>query len=435
MLEDNVKLPGSLNAQGKIKIELMDAATGDLVDKSETHNFISKGMEALYQIQMKNLFQRGRFSGGYGEGAIADPFRRMHLTDADHDADPDNEWIMRGSVIGSALTTTDLVEGGNLAGQYNAVESFTSEKQVRVVIDFPASAANGSINSVYFHADGSLYPQRYNDPTNFKPVVSGMVNFVYYNNKIYAINDIESRSGTQYSDLTVMDMNFNVEHTARLSSSSFSVTRPYRLVSSMLAYNNRIYFIGDSFSSGKSAIWSIPISEIYEDLDYLCRSELVIEHVVFDYTNTNKSGFGFTYNPDNSTFLIVTTVGGIRIIVMDTDFNVLNEHALNLTSTQYQYDTRCMFYHEGVLYMGKYTIDMDTWVPTVRGYNMVLRGITPEGFLIGPFSIGGDAYTFLQPKVGFSSRARLSSPVVKTSTNTMKVTYDFMLPSFFEDNY
>src|SRR5690606_10027106 len=35
----------------------------------------------------------------------------------------------------------------------------------------------------------------------------------------------------------------------------------------------------------------------------------------------------------------------------------------------------------------------------------------------------------VMPQTGISSRALLDSPVTKTSNNTMKITYDFMLPS------
>ena len=135
MFDEDVKLSESLKPKGHVKLELIDNDTKEVVDTVEGDNFISKGMEWLYQLQLKMLFMSGRYNDNVSKTLIGDVLENITLTDAQHDAKPDKEWVMQGLVIGVGKTTNNSLLPGATGGQYSDTESFTTESMMRVVID------------------------------------------------------------------------------------------------------------------------------------------------------------------------------------------------------------------------------------------------------------------------------------------------------------
>lgn len=434
--KEEVTLKDPMRPQGRVKIEVTDADTGELLDKVEKTNFISKGMDYWYLYQMKNLYQRGRATGGMPTESQADPFKYMLLTDADHDEDTENEWFMRGKVVGVANTTTKNAWGGDFGGQYNDVESFTRDDMVRIVIDFPASAANGTINSVYFYGGSFVGHHDF----LFERVTDSMTKHLYHDGKIYALR--YARDGghgfgpKEYSELNVYDFNFNLlkTYTVTVSGASSAST-----VTSMAIRNDRIYFIGRSSgtSSAGACVWSILIDDLdgsYEG--YLVSYPSYIKHI--DITGGSAFPYGITYDPDKSRF-VYTDRDNVRIY--DKDFKILHSNAIHGhqdTNGQFSYDVhRYLYYHDGTYFLEAYTINPETGYVIPIGGGQTIKGFTPDGYVIGDISNTSSRTGYIQPKIGFSSRAKLSSPVNKTSANNMKVTYDFILPSTTprEDNF
>lgn len=144
---ESVNLTSKLNVKGKVKVELFDDLTGKKIEEIKTNNFIAKGVEYYFKILMLNQFTRDKGTGSINR-TVDNLFERMTLTDASHAEQPDKEWYMKGNEIGWALTSGTYSGGDTKRGSYNTAESFTTQEQVHIVVDFPTHAANGTFQSV-----------------------------------------------------------------------------------------------------------------------------------------------------------------------------------------------------------------------------------------------------------------------------------------------
>lgn len=414
-----------LGAKGKIKIELTDVDTGELVDSSETNNFIAKGMDYLYQMQMKNLFQRGKYTGKFNTNPLADVFQRMRLTDADHDEDPENEWVMHGKIIGEARTDNNSMIAEPLGGQYNDVESFTNENMVRIVVDFPAASANGEINSVYFHGTDTLFNSEGDTKQHLKVANSNNeMKLVYYNSRYYGAFHSYGSNGHK---MDIMDEDFNV-----------ITTHNSGLVSNVEVYNGRLYFAGGNGGSNHLTIWSIDINQIDESASdiklYDLDSRVIHAQIPTGTRDTvHASGSGITYDPEKRLFYVVyysVNAAAQQITTLDADFNVLDSHdVIGATGGNIP---NVLTYRYGLLYYAHNTIDPNTgtMVPLAYNNNSIV-GFDKDGWPIRRAMSTSRSGNYIYPKIEFSSRAKLSSPVNKTASHNMKVTYDFVLPSIY----
>src|SRR5690606_15738890 len=188
-----------------------------------------KGVEYYFKILMANQFTRNKGTGSINL-PVENLFERMTLTDASHAEQPNKEWYMKGNEIGWALTTGPYSGSDEKRGSYNTSESFTTQEQVHIVIDFPTHAANGTFQSIYFTPNDN--PRNYGI---FRPFVlqdlPGVLKVQKYNNQIWVLH---SSSSSDYfgNSLSRYDGNFNHIETYNLP---YSKTDFY-------IHNNYIYY-------------------------------------------------------------------------------------------------------------------------------------------------------------------------------------------------
>lgn len=384
---DNVNLP-TLNAEGKVKVELFDDLTGRKIEEIKTENFIAKGMDYLYRLAMISIFTDGRYTGGTNlYDSFNDQFEYMVLTDANHPENPLNEWLVRGRLIGFAYTDRTYSGSDRYQGSYNANESFTNNERVHIVIDFPTHAANGTFQSIYFLYNGYVFD--YND---FFDRPFGSIRSVQrYNNDFYVLSG-DGRVFMRY------DENFNQLGQWTLRNSSPSYNRDF------VIRNEYIYIANESSSYSSMGILRVPLSE---------PDSANIEQIYND-----KECYGITHD---GTYFYVSTEDD-EIIQFNNNFNVVEIYEPK-THTGDTIRDRMYADTDGTILLENYTWD--------KGNNLTYTGeIDLRGFIDDEKII--DASGQLVPKKAISSRALLDSPVTKTSNNTMKITYDFMLPSLFE---
>src|SRR5690625_2434353 len=186
---------------------------------------------------MMNQFTRNKGRGSINH-TVDNLFERMTLTDASHPEQPEKEWCMKGNEIGWALTSGSYSGGDNKRGSYNTAESFTTQEQVHIVIDFPTHAGNGTFQSIYFTPDS--------DPRNygiFRPFrlqdLPGVLKVQKYNNEIWVLHSSDSSSsgiGERSSSISRYDDNFNHIETYNLPYSK----RDFYI------HNNYIYYAEDT---------------------------------------------------------------------------------------------------------------------------------------------------------------------------------------------
>ena len=175
------------------------------------------------------------------------------------------------------------------------------------------------------------------------------------------------------------------------------------IITKILSFTMNIYIANSTSVSSYQGIWKIPLSE---------PNSVDIEQVY------DGRCYGITHD---GTYFYVSTYD-YEIIQFDNNFNVVEIYEPK-TFTGSTIRDRMYTDTDGTIILGNYTWD--------KGNNLVYTGgITLKGIIDDDKIIGN--YDQLVPKKAISSRALLDSPVTKTSNNTMKITYDFMLPSLFE---
>ena len=386
-MKEFIDFPNQFKPQGKIKVELFDDLTGRKVEEIKTENFIARGMDYIYKIQMYDSFVRNRATGGFRTyNSFNDPFEYMMLTDASHPEDPLNEWLVRGRLIGFAYTDSTYSGSDRYRGSYNAGESFTNREQVHIVIDFPTHAGNGTFQSIYFLYNGLVFSSN----VFFDRPFGSIYSVQKYGGDFYVLSN-DGRTLKRYDE----DFNKLDEWQIR-NNSSGNVDFVIR---------NEYIYIANSFTTSYSrGILKVPLSE---------PDSVDIEQIYSD-----KNCFGITHD---GTYFYVSTVDG-EIIQFDNNFNVVEIYEPR-TYTGSTIWSGMYTDIDGTILLGNYVWD--------KGNNLTYTGgIDLRGFIDDDKIIGYNSQ--LVPKKGFSSRALLDSPVTKTSNNTMKITYDFMLPSLFE---
>lgn len=159
-------------------IELMDEK-GEVIERTRSENFISIAMEHIQQNIAKFAFGAKGFSkdgysdytleriGGFsGTGMeniatlIGDnlyegnsPLNYLLLTNYDGPERPESELILHGKVIGEAERNVAYSGSNNIRGSFNEAESFLKKGQMHYVFDFPTHAANGQFNSIYWNKE------------------------------------------------------------------------------------------------------------------------------------------------------------------------------------------------------------------------------------------------------------------------------------------
>lgn len=430
-LIENVKLVNPINAKGRVTLTLTDADTGEVVENIEKDNFISRGVYEAMELQMKNLIQRRVSTGSNRNDGVADPFSMMYLTDADHEEKPDSEWLIKGKLIGESYTTQSrYTNNAELSGMLNSEESFVDEDQVRMVVDFPAEAANGDINSVYFAPDHRMFTNILSKSTN-NTNRSGITKYRdrYYVNVKGTVINVGDRDGVYGID--VLDENFNI-----LESYSFTGW-PY--IHDMTVYDEHIYGITyHNTSRLNRGIVKIPINDIdgfvNNPTDYYIFYNSSNNDPALDLAGNSRVRInGITYMPDRQQFAILWSQLSMNtpsiIFIYDTEFNLLDSITADFNFS-YSSDgggvnsyNAVLVYDDGMFVHERGCLDVSTKNTLPRGDKVRIGGVD-ENFI---FTADG----IHQPKFGFASRARLGSTVTKTSRYNMKVVYDFMLPSIY----
>jgi hypothetical protein len=353
---------------------------------------------------MKDVFTKSRQTSGFQQlYALFDPFRMIELTNATHAEDSMNEWVVHGERIGYAFSTSTYSGGDTQRGTYNASESFTTRDQVHLVFDFPTHAANGTFQSIYFNTGGENNEIDLN--SEYESLLTERNGFDYhksigeYNNELYSFKS-----------------NYNNQYLYKVDPIDLSVISSIDLgadYDDFTIVGDTIYFIVDGVVH--SATMSNPSN-----------ATLVKD------TGTSSDN-GITYEPNTDRWY---TAFRQTISVWDSAWNLLS----TITDDGYFYGDATMygniFTASGGIITSSFTFI--TAGGEYDGEKVSLGNVNGENALTGV--VGSDFYivydrggyddtegTHRKMRTNIGSRTLLDSPVTKSATSTMKITYDFML--------
>lgn len=409
-MKEFVDFSNEFKPEGKIKVELFDDLTGRKIEEIETNNFIAKGVNYYFRLALIDLFTKYKSIHSIEHYYYHDLISRMVLTNATHPEQPEKEWYVKGEVIGWAVTEDAFYGDDEREGYYNVFESFTTREQVHIVIDFPTNAANGTFQSIYF-------THEFNPPNFgiFRPFVleglQGVLKVQKYNNEIWVLHHEEEGiySSAEYGNvLSRYDTDFNLIETYEFDF--------YNEILDFCIHNNYIYFTDNSsFSRG---LQRAPLSD---PTNYTT--------IIDELINGNERLIGIVFDHKNNQFVISSAYDSDKksISRFDTNFNILSNTPFDLITyyDPYFYTNLKLFINDdGDIFVNgsesSYILQNDR-VGTDTGIGLVM-GVFDD------YKVMRDGE--VMPQIGISSRALLDTPVTKTSSTTMKITYDFMLPEF-----
>lgn len=400
-MNEVIDFPKIKKPKGKIKIELFDDLTGKKIEEVHSTNFISRGVEYAYKLMMLGLFTRNRLTGGIDTSSmVSDLFSEMLLTTADHPEDPIHEWLPKGKIIGKASTTSTYTGSDKFLGSYNQSESYTNAEKVHIVVDFPTHASNGTFNSIYFKNERDQ-----------------AIKSSYYFIKDHDLYHLlERKYGDKWVVMTnsnrrvvIVDNDFNI-----LSETDLVNVKHFDVVGDTLYYIK--YY-------NENAIYKATLPTLNDEVQ-VASHEYKLSSIAYDSLRRRFYVYVDEY-----------VDGGYNLLIYDNEFNLIN--AIKQSSKK-----RNALVIDGFLYTSneysssstskyKYFYDMDSYESyrfednIGNKLNIIGHDSTKLFIKISDQDIG------IIPKTYIGSRSLLDAPVTKTETNTMKITYDFILPPIF----
>lgn len=408
--------------RGEVTVELFDG-DGNRTAVQKSTNFIAPAMTHIYRAMMTAVFTRYKANAATVANPVGDLFNRLVLTTATHEPAPTSEWLLKGAVIGYTYTDSTYAGSNTLRGNYNTVESGITGNTLRVVADFPTSAGNGTIGSVYFMPSigrggttgNAQAPLTISSTVGFeRPVVQdrAILKSQFYNNKYYVLlsqhisSDNRAGGGSRVAVYSA-DMVFEQFLDLKRASDSALV-------------NAVDFWIKDDvfYYLTSSTVESAPLSTmITPQTRLLSRLADGIAHFNNRWYITRAIYSSATmWEYDNAFNLI-------RTITLDSPFRYSTDDRGQ--PMEYSENVR-LYVYDGQLFdmLHVYDIDEVGVRRTERGGSNPVVGMVGDRMLI--------TQGYLMPRLGIASRFKLPTPVTKTSTNTMKVTYDFTFPGIYE---
>lgn len=405
--------------QGKATIEIFE---GDkLIHRISKKNYINTAFRnfiARLVADGKIIQQNFSLNSDNSESFYVAPYG-LSLINNDLPPAPSRSEIPLGDVIGYAergQTSPDTRRG-----VYIAAESVTTNPTYRkLVFDFPTSAANGTFNNIYTYQgfQSSSTDLRLREFSNIANSANASGEFF----QTYALDDIyyyvllktdrSVRTNTQKLARFTKDNFAKMMYNADTSTDLYDLITlnfPIRTITYLEGY---FYFTGDSgklYRSTKSNPGVLTLVKTFTSTEIHNTTNFSV-----DADKANKKLYLLSMQQPNPT-------AGTLFVISSSDFSVLDRMNVGVDLSG---DVYAMQFDPSGRYLAFSTYVFDTklrkLVDTTIG-----RYLTNDGPFGMPISFGGGYLRVYG--VGAFSRFILDSPVTKTSTQTMKITYEFTL--------
>lgn len=456
------------SVRGVHTIELFDALTGKLVERVESENFISKVMEELQRqaALLAFLTDSISLSGSYIQynGPLYDlakynvvfdnadmswvtsgsfPMSWLVLTDYDGPEDPENEIIMRGRIVGYASRYSTYAGSDTKRGSLNTAESFIESRHIHLVYDWPTHAANGTFQSVYWNS-------RADENNSIGVVGKKYLQISAPNGYLFIDKQARVKSGKLYfmgkegqtNKVAILVYDLNIQAQTITNGQVYALLNTTSTYDDFeIAPNGDIYLISGSnlYCFGQNGSpKNIPgTSQTYRYYSgYLLDLFCIAGQDVYMESRTN-------YNDD-----IKIDRYNINNLVNPLDTKVIPRNTIDAYQrycygAQYIPDLNMlvMNIYGYAFFVDRTTLNFskDTPVKTSIGSNSAITYDPIKKRFIEirhttPYANGQYDYTkrdvTIQPLGFMGARNLLPSPVTKTSTNTMKLTYDLYIDSY-----
>lgn len=456
MVSDRVDARVRGGVRGRIGLQLCDADTGRVVANVEHENYVAQRMLdvpaefarfGIVGVENPNNNSANTWMPTPGAFQTA-PFTGLVVTDFDGEINL-NERGIGGTVVGYA--SKGVSGQGAQRGTYNAVESEHRFDYHRFVYDFATTEANGTIQSIYtgpWNAAGTLV---HGLPEALVP--AALTRFGANGNSDLQLA-LDPASGTVYrtrkqgvgnGQASVATAPLDTLLNEGAVGEWATQTLPTGNFLAIAIVGPRLYWLDTLSGSGGSrtlSVYSAPLTDLQNHR---------LEHT-WDAAFMNSIGWtinsgeltGFTWMPDRETFILgrgrAASAGRPSAALYEFDPN--DDWALVRAFNS----VGSLTVHNGLSALPG-SPDEIMVSTTICRLDNIAGEVTPQGELRTISNDGSSSSELSQgmgvvlgsgsgstsgranfiPMQQFFSRARLDEPVVKTSTLTMKITYEFTM--------
>lgn len=434
---------------GKIKIEIFES-DGTLVSEHEQNNYVSPVAFLELEKTIPYAFgfaNQGSSSSSANGRTLIDKVNCIYLMNNEALVDKVNDRFIPGAVIGKGYERQTAASA--VQGSYNLVESVPYDPTYKkMVVDFPTSSGNGTFTDIYGLSSQSsdygrpMYYQDHSLPTKFSlnGDRSDTAFLFAINGSYYTVKTFDNRlevfkyNTLEFSSVPNSEYSTKSTGTYNLGKKSGTDFTKYNIA---LRAGGYIYsnYVSYTFDNSYLYIYLVYYRELYRiPIDTEGTATKVRTFTSTEMPKNSNSNYALAFNPaDNLLYflsveknLATNTPAGTLAKVTKTDYTILSNDSLKPTevgtSTNQTPETNfAMFHptHKNMLMTQINVIDVtDKRVIHTAGTN------NSQG-IIGKFLTSNG---YIAANQSFFSRVRLESPVTKTSSQTMKISYEWTMP-------
>lgn len=477
--------------KGHVSLQLTDTLTGktEVIEKDNyvaTRYFA--GMNKALQLNFGEFHGNtsaelvdariNRYARANGDGPTQDmypstvPFAGLLLTNHGGAVNV-NERQPRGKACG--VSHKNFISSVTNCGTYNAAESVHTENFHRFVYDFTTSQGNGTIQSIYtgdFKGSNILNRFEYEPTKATRLVDTSNINLAVSvlnptSKNLLAMARIASVNSGGNTTLYKLPLRSPVTLGSTAGTVSLAIPAAWGGVLDFTSNGNDVWFLCSMINGANSTRTQAVYKATWADIEtHMALGTLAAlpytTAFTFDHTWLNAIGFtalnatshrstlgGLTYLPQANTILLTSlgTGGGATAGAWEinattgavvTTFSNFAPHIRNgiVTATAGVGDSVWVGGYLRELNRAAQDLDLTMCLASstansgsynnVDGSNIVLVG-SDLAYYFGAHASGVNGLVSLIPQQVFFSRVRLDAPVEKTSTQTMKVIYEFTI--------
>jgi hypothetical protein len=471
--------------KGAALIELFDADTGNKLKESYTENCINNyaGQVIFLENFLYRLFNNqivNSFGGNIGNKYRSIPFQKLILTDYTGAEDPATRYI-KGTLVGFADKDNTYAGTSSTQGSVNLSEtSLTYDLQngkikLHFVFDFPTNAANGTFQTIWWGLTENIrnfcrlteiYPSKYcNDSNN---TISNLPLYYYLRNSADMMT-IDVGTGILWLKQNVYETVSSVNQTSYYmrklyaDSGTIADTTPIRLakadgtpystdnlgINRIGVDNNYLYTVVWGWISGTN---QVQVTRFNKDGTFVAQYSLL--YTLFNDAGGRSVNVVDCYFSDGTLYIAVYyVVNGKNMAYMININSAFTGVSTSTAVTQPKEYTGTDYYFN---FLGK---TKSCWMLGCKGdnsnnvtvfdsnFNEISYGCsfanTPEigCYVFSNWTVCSSASEAMYAILSLSNtyyyglwglqppgaQTLLATPVTKTSTNTMKIQYDFVI--------
>jgi hypothetical protein len=410
--------------KGKAFVELFDERTKKKILEAETENVINN-------VLVKDAFLT-TYDSLIGWNSISamrrSLFQNIVLTNY-IGAEDANNFFISGDIIGWAARQGGYVGADVQRGTINIAESSRDYGEFKFVFDFPTHAANGTFRSIWWGGVNGYIPL-----LDFQSIGSNGISGTYNNSYRACLGPGAAVYVPQNTGIIVVkktsynDSNYP-DYFSNTSSDTIDLSYIDTKIQGIWWDGEFFWLYGDTNKKYYKCDASFAVL-----LEFEAPPGAYSSSTRYNFTTFNGKFFTFTYESStNWSFRRYSYQG-----VLETELNLYGQEGITAPSSMFIVgDAKCLLFHESNLRKMalvdangntlKFAVDTNLHVSNSYFYNNLMYDCKHNLYWARYNYYSNYSLYCLQPLWYPGAQTLLASPVTKTNSNTMKVTYTFRI--------